>query len=169
MLIRNLDQSDAARVRALYLAVAGAPGSGLARAPDEITPAYVQGFLARAHESGICLGVLDGELLVGEIHAVRMGPRQFGHVLTDLTVAVHPGYRGCGIGRQLFQALFEAVRTLKPPVTRVELVARSGNHVALRLYEKLGFVREGIFCGRVILPDGTIEDDVPMARSLDAT
>lgn len=169
MLIRSLDPTDAAPVRALYLAVAGAPGSGLAREPDEMTPAYVQGFLARAAGNGICLGAFDGESLVGEIHAARMGPRQFDHVLTDLTVAVHPGYQGRGIGQRLFQALFEAVRTLQPVVTRVELVARSGNHGALRLYERLGFVREGTFRGRVRLRDGTVEDDVPMARLLDAT
>ena len=102
--------------------------------------------------------------MVGEIHAVRMRPRQFCQVLADLTVAVHPRAQGRGVGSRLFTAFFEAAARLTPPASRIELVARNGNAAALRLHERLGFRAEGRFVGRVHLSDGSIEDDIPMAR-----
>jgi putative acetyltransferase len=87
-------------------------------------------------------------------------------VLSDLTVAVHPHARGQGLGTRLFQALFDRAARLTPPIERIELAAREGNAAAIRLYERLGFEVEGRFRGRVRLPDGTVEDDVAMARRL---
>ena len=50
-----------------------------------------------------------------------------------------------------------------PRVQKVELIVRSTNEKARRLYEKFGFVEEGRFRGRIRLPDGTFIDDVAMA------
>ena len=95
-----------------------------------------------------------------------MAPAQFSHVLTDLTVAVHPDWQGKGLGSLLFGALIEAAREMTPRITRIELMAREGNTGAIRLYQRLGFKIEGRFAGRVHLPDGTIEDDIAMAMLL---
>jgi putative acetyltransferase len=95
-----------------------------------------------------------------------MAPAQFNHVLTDLTVAVHPDWQGKGLGSLLFQALIAAARDLRPAITRIELMAREGNDGAIRLYQRLGFKIEGRFAGRVHLPDGRIEDDIAMALLL---
>ncbi len=95
-----------------------------------------------------------------------MASRQFRHVLTDLTVAVHPDWQGKGLGTLLFGQLIEAARAMTPSVTRIELFAREGNAGAIRLYERLGFVVEGRFKGRVRLPNGVIEDDIAMALIL---
>lgn len=164
--LRAMSLADADTVVTLYRAVAAGPDSGLARRVDEISREYVAGFLARALIGGVALGAFAGEQLVGEIHATRIGPRQFCHVLTELTIAVHPDVQGRGIGSRLFDALFDSAAKLVPGATRIELVARSGNTAAQRLYEKLGFRAEGRFLGRVRLPDGQIEDDIPMARLL---
>ena len=164
--LRAMSLADADAVVALYQAVAAMPGSGLARQRDEISREYITGFLAPALKGGVSLGAFASDALVGEIHATRIGPRQFAHVLTDLTVAVHPDVQGRGVGSRLFGALFESATKLVPRATRIELVARSGNTAALRLYERLGFRAEGRFQGRVRLPDGQIEDDIPMARQL---
>ena len=163
--IRSLTAADAPAVHAAHQAAASVPDSGLARAPDEITLAYVEAVIAKASRDGVALGAFDGPRLLGEVHAVRLGPRQFAHVLTDLTVAVHPDAQGRGVGKALFAALFSAAGALDPVATRIELVARSGNIGALRLYQSLGFVAEGRFRGRVRLPDGRVEDDIPMAWS----
>ena len=37
---------------------------------------------------------------------------------------------------------------------------------ALCLYERLGFKSAGLLIGRVKLPDGSVEDDIPMSRNL---
>ena len=164
--LRALSLADADALVALYRAVTAVPASGLARQRDEISREHVESFLARALHGGVSLGTFAGDRLMGEIHATRIGPRQFSDVLTELTIAVHPDIQGRGVGSRLFGALFESAVKLVPPATRIELVARSGNIAALRLYERLGFKAEGCFPGRVRLPDGRIEDDIPMARLL---
>ncbi len=164
-LIAALNAEAADKVAALYRAAAAS--GGLARAPDEIDAAYVRNFLESASRDGISCAIFAGDgALIGEIHALRMAPRQFRHVLTDLTVAVHPDWQGRGLGALLFAKLIEAARAATPPVTRIELFARAGNEGAIRLYQRLGFVAEGRFKGRIRLPDGTAEDDVAMALIL---
>ena len=164
-IIRATKADDATQVLALYRAAAGGSG-GLARRPEEMDLAYVEGFLAKAHAGGVSLGAwIDGRL-AGEIHASRIGPDQFAHVLSDLTVAVDPAWQGKGVGRALFAALFAAARELSPTVTRIELMAREGNIDAIRLYERLGFVMEGRFVQRVRMPDGRLEDDIAMGLLL---
>jgi ribosomal protein S18 acetylase RimI-like enzyme len=148
----NADATD--QVVALYRAAAAA-GGGLARTPEEIDADYGRGFLEKAQASGVSRAAFmpDGTL-AGEIHALRMAPRQFAHVLTDLTVAVHPDWQNRSLGTMLFGQLIDAARALRPPVTRIELFAREGNAGAIRLYQRVGFKIEGRFEGRVRLPDG---------------
>ena len=160
--LRPTTPADAEALFALYLATA-AGKSGLARDPDEIDRAYVEGFLAKAEVS---IAAWAGEQAVGEIHAGRLGPRQFAHDLLDLTVAVHPEFQGQGLGRRLFEALFEAAATLTPKIERVELFVRAGHTDAIRLYERLGFAIEARFKDRVRLSDGTVEDDLAMVKWL---
>ena len=160
MVIVKIGPEQAEEVLALYRAVAAAPASGLARRPDEIGIDYIRGNLSR---DGVCLAAYEGEILLGELHAFRLVPRQFAHILTDLTVAVAPDAQGKGVGAALFAALFDEAARMDPPATRIELVVRAGNSRAIALYERLGFMREGCFRGRVVLPDGTVEDDIPMA------
>jgi len=164
--IRHLTPDDRNAVMDLYRAVSSMEESGLAREADEIDADYVRMFLEKAGRNGVTLGAFLDERLVGEIHAARLGPRQFDHVLSDLTVAVHPEAQGRGVGSRLFAGFFASVADLSPTVTRIELMVRAGNAHAIRLYERLGFVAEGRFAGRVRLRGGRIEDDIAMARRL---
>jgi putative acetyltransferase len=160
----TVDAADA--VVALYRAAAAGRG-GLARRPDEIDADSVRPFLERAARDGVSRAVWSPDAsLAAEIHALRMAPAQFSHVLTDLTVAVHPDWQGKGLGSLLFKALIAAARELDPRITRIELMAREGNADAIRLYQRLGFKIEGRFAARVHLPDGTVEDDIAMAMLL---
>jgi ribosomal protein S18 acetylase RimI-like enzyme len=84
-------------------------------------------------------------------------------VLSELTIAVAPASQGRGLGRALFAALLNRVRTSMPEIERVELVARAGNARAIDLYRSLGFREEGRLTRRVRDPDRHIDDDVPMA------
>jgi putative acetyltransferase len=162
-----LDAGDAPAVLTLYRKVAAHPSHGLAREVDEIDLIYVEEFLDRGARSGLCLGVRsDDRALWGEIHASRMGPAQFAHVLTDLTIVIDPDCQGKGVGAALFEAFIDTVRSGFPDIESIELGVRSGHARAIRLYERLGFVIEGRFARRVRLPDGSVEDDLAMTLHL---
>lgn len=57
-------------------------------------------------------------------------------------IAVHPEYRGCGIGSQLMESLLNICRLEN--VSGITLEVRSSNFRAQNLYRKYGFVHEGI-------------------------
>jgi len=56
------------------------------------------------------------------------------------TIGVLPEYRGRGIGRQLMQACEQQV-TLKS----IRLNVRTSNHVAIQLYQDLGYIKIGVW------------------------
>ncbi len=59
-----------------------------------------------------------------------------------LDLAVHPAWRGRGFARFLLRV---ALRRAAAAGARTALLeVRAGNHAALRLYESLGFAREGV-------------------------
>ena len=62
-----------------------------------------------------------------------------GHITN---IAVHPDYRGKGIGRRLMEAIEELAK--KRGATRMTLEVRVSNEVAQRLYRKLGYIAAGI-------------------------
>jgi putative acetyltransferase len=163
--IRATTPADAPAILAVHLAAAS-NGGGLAREPDEMDLAGIEASLVRPFQDGVALiAWIDGKP-AGEIHASRYAPRQFAHNLTDLTVAVHPDFQGRGVGAALFEAVFDAARKMAPPIERIELLCREGNAGAVRLYQRLGFVIEGRFHRRVRLRNGTVEDDLAMAKRL---
>ncbi|MDQ1815100.1 GNAT family N-acetyltransferase [Massilia sp. CCM 9210] len=160
-MIRTADAKDHAQLVALYKAVARIP-DGIARTPDEVTDAYVSGFMQKAAADGVEFVYEEDGVIHGEIHASRIGIAALAHLLTDLTIAVAPGCQGKGVGRGLFGALLAEVSERMPHITRVELFARESNVKARALYASLGFIDEGRLRGRVRNARGEIEDDTLM-------
>lgn len=77
-----------------------------------------------------------------------------------LGMGLVPEYRGYGIGARLMdRALRQAFAT---GFVRVELSVRADNLRAQRLYEKLGFVKEGVLRDAVFV-DGEFHDAIAMA------
>ncbi len=77
-----------------------------------------------------------------------------------LGMGVVPDYRGRGIGARLIdQALTRAFAT---GFVRVELSVRADNQRAVQLYEKVGFVREGLLRDAVFV-DGEFHNTIAMA------
>lgn len=162
--IRYATLDDLEAIRALYHAVT-IQGTGIARRTEEVTDQYVRSFIKKSIERGIILVAQEAVngLLVAEIHTCRMEPMVFSHVLSDLTVVVHPAFQEHGIGRQLFETLLKEVELRHPQILRIELVAKESNERALRFYEQLGFVQEGRFERRIASDGGGYEADIPMA------
>ena len=160
-MIRTATPADLVQLIALYRAVAAVP-DGIARTPDEVSQAYVDGFMQRAAHDGIELVCEEDGILLGEVHASRVGIASLAHLLTDLTIAVHPQAQGRGVGRALFEALLRHVTLQMPHITRVELFARESNARARALYASLGFVEEGRLRARVNNARGEPETDTVM-------
>ena len=159
---------DVPEIFELYRKVAAQPG-GLARLQDEISEAYVAAFVAAAQQRGLSLLARQDARLVGEIHAYSAGIFCFEHVLTELTIAIHPDVQGAGLGRRLFTHFLDVVVNEMTHINRVELISRESNQRAISFYRSLGFAEEGRLRQRIRNPDGSLEDDVPMAwvRSYD--
>ena len=82
-----------------------------------------------------------------------------------LGLAVLAEYRGRGIGTALLREALQGARAFG--LTRVELSYREGNARVAALYEKFGFVREGVQ-RKAIRLDGAYEDLICMALLFDA-
>lgn len=85
------------------------------------------------------------------------------HVLGINGLAVAPSAQGSGVGQALVEAaVAEAARR---GASKVQLRVLGENPGARRLYERCGFIVEGVLRGEFML-DGTLVDDVLMARYL---
>jgi ribosomal-protein-alanine N-acetyltransferase len=87
--------------------------------------------------SSICLGAFDGEQLVGYIVNARYVDAW--HVMN---VAVDPDHRRRGVATRLLSRFFEL--TDDDAQRGYTLEVRVSNAQAIRLYERLGFIRHGV-------------------------
>jgi ribosomal protein S18 acetylase RimI-like enzyme len=161
--VRRATADDVPAIAAVYRLAAAYP-VGLGRTPDEVSEAYVADFVEKSLADGeIFIALFEGfDGVSGEVHAYRNPLARFRHVLTHLTTAVHPDVQGRGVGRALFTTLLDTVRRERPDILRVELLAAESNERALRLYESVGFVREGRMIGTTNRGDGGFDADIPM-------
>ncbi|MDQ4141692.1 MAG: GNAT family N-acetyltransferase [Bacteroidota bacterium] len=163
--IRPAKAMDKEKIQALYKKVAAVIG-GITRVENEITEEYVTHFISKAEQRGLEFVIENPENkeeLIAEIHCYQPEPGVFAHVLSDLTIVVHPSFQGKGLGKILFRQLLQEIRNNRPDIYRVELIARESNQKAIELYQSLGFVIEGRMVGRIDSRNGELEADIPMA------
>lgn len=107
-----------------------------------------------------------GGVQVGMIGVVREQRQKNAHRVSIWGVYVSPEARGRGVSGLLLDCALEYARAL-PGVLQVHLTVASHNLMAIRSYERTGFVR----CGRLprvdIFPDGATIDDDLMVLMLD--
>jgi len=132
--------------------------------PHEFSEADFRSKIVRLADAGIYLvAEIDGNT-AGHALLEPMPLDSMSHVFS-LTIVVHPGYTRRGVGTRLMTALFDWAAH-HPHVKKIELRVREANAVALRLYQRFGFVEEGRFEKRIKLPDGNYLADISMARFL---
>jgi len=163
MIYRKGTDKDVESIRTMYLEVARIPG-GLARVESEVSEEYVKNWTSKSMSSGLWIVAEESSgKLLGSIHAYKLEPAVFSHILSELTIAVHPGCQGKGIGKALFQYFLKEVLTSYPTILRVELIARESNQRAIQMYESLGFKQEGRLAKRIKSIGSGFESDIPMA------
>ena len=163
VIIRKAATQDKTAIVELHQKVARI-SQGIARTEAEITDQYIDGLFCTIERNGIMLVAIDSTgQLVAEIHASKYGLHIFNHILTGLTIAVHPDYQGKGVGKMLFQAFLDEVQKSFPEVGRIELESRASNQKSIGLYHSLGFVQEGRMKNKTRNVDGSFENSLLMA------
>ena len=114
---------------------------------------------------GLLVAVRDGRV-AGWVKLSAATPLpSSSHVKMINGLAVDPEHQGTGVGRALVEAAVERARGLG--ARKVSLRVLSHNEAARRLYERCGFVVEGVLKDEFYL-GGRYADDVFMARYLTA-
>ena len=187
--LRPAVAADRDAIVSLYKKVARISG-GLARREEEVTAEYVSSFIEKSKDSGIhfvmvqepagadsntpgTITVEPSGPIIGEIHCYKPGLKCFDHLLSELTIAVDPGFQGQGIGKDLFMAVLAEVKENRKDILRVELLTGESNKRAIAFYQSLGFTIEGRLpnryqfgpadLSRIGLVGTTYDADIPMA------
>lgn len=108
----------------------------------------------------VALAGEHGEQVIGSL-TCRGGTLRSDRHVADLGVYVARDWRGRGVGAGLIQRAL-VWGTEHPVITRIQLEVLTGNDRALRLYERSGFVREGVR-RRACQRGGIAEDMILMA------
>jgi RimJ/RimL family protein N-acetyltransferase len=106
---------------------------------------------------------LCGPKVVGWCDIVRLYPYPGYEHNGRLGMGVLAPWRGQGLGRGLLDQALSAA--LAAGFRRVELEVYASNAAALALYQRCGFVVEGVKRGMRVL-DGRVDDVVLMARAM---
>jgi len=78
----------------------------------------------------------------------------------DLFVYIHQEYQNVGLGAALMNQAIALARERR--LHRVELTVVADNHRAIRLYEKVGFQREGLKRENYLGEDEKYHDEIIM-------
>jgi putative acetyltransferase len=162
LVIRKATPDDAAILAEAERVVARVPGR-LASRPEELKDeAFVEKIVALSRNDSALYVVVEHEgRIVG--HAI-LEPHKLAttsHVVF-LTIVVHEGHQGMGIGKVLMRYLIDWARA-NPKIEKFELQVRSSNVRAIRLYERLGFVEEGRKTRQIKYGPNDYQDNVYMA------
>jgi RimJ/RimL family protein N-acetyltransferase len=164
LVVRPARARDARALRDLIAAVAAEPSVPLLTTPQVMTTERVRGYLTGARVGGrglFLVGEIDG-VIVGNVggHGLDIEPSQ--HVL-EIGMSVAAGARGVGVGSALLDAAlaWAAVAGYQ----KVVLSVFPHNERAIALYERHGFVHEGVRV-RQFVREGRFLDEVLMARWL---
>jgi len=113
--------------------------------------------------TGIAFDVETNEIVgLYILHPNNVG--RCGHIC-NASYAVRKDMRGRRIGEKLVTHCIEKAKELGFKILQFNAVVAS-NHRALRLYEKLGFIRLGVIPRGFLMKDGTYEDIILNYRLL---
>jgi len=118
--------------------------------------------LASIASGNVNLAALDGEEVVGWCDIRRHFFPSHAH-RGSLGMGLLPGFRGQGLGRRLIEAAISGAR--EAGMVRIEFGVHADNARAIRLYERVGFVKEGV-SRDAFRVDGEYTDVINMAMIL---
>lgn len=102
---------------------------------------------------------VHGNQVIGWCDITSLDRPVFAHI-GSMGMGVLPEYRGLGVGTALISSALQ--KAFNKGLTRIELTVREHNQAAISLYEKFGFVKEGVHINGVCI-DGAYENHIFMA------
>lgn len=161
MKIRKAIPSDREEIAELYRSVANNV-VGISRRSHEITDTYVYALLNKKPSEIVCLvGVDENEKVIGMVIGTKNGLDMYSHILSDLTVIVHPDHQSKGYARQLSLGFMEHIFNHRPDVMRVEMEVMTHDKL-IDAFLMAGFVKEAVTDRRIKNLDGTFSNSVLM-------
>lgn len=171
--IRSARIEDAHAIAEAERQIAQKPGFFCSQ-PSELTDENVAHTIAsfQKDKKGVYLVAESGNQIVGHAFLEPHPLQSLSHV-ADLNIAVHIGWQGQGIGKQLLQEIIEWAKH-SSSIEKIQLNVRALNTAAISLYKKMGFREEGRLLKRLKVKDQYIDDIVmgldltePSSQNLD--
>src|SRR2546429_6599184 len=110
-------------------------------------------------ENRIILIAQDQNRIVGHLQ-ISIGTSPRFREMGDLFIYLNQAYQNVGLGAALMNQAITLARERR--LHRVELTVVADNHRAIRLYEKVGFQREGLKRENYLGEDGKYHDEIIM-------
>lgn len=168
--IREVQPSDAEGIIALLKTTIAEPGNNLLTEAGEFTMTIdqEQTFLTEQSLRPDWVGFVavtkeKPTQVIGLVTAEGKQRRAIKH-RASIGITIAQAWRGQGIGRALMRQVIKWAKDTEG-ITRLELEVLARNEVAVHLYERLGFEREGIV-RRAIFRDGAYLDEYVMGLLL---
>lgn len=165
--IRDARVEDAPLLSEAERQVASVPGRLISR-PHELTDsAFLEkiDILSRSSNGKYIVAELNNAI-IGHAMLDPMNHEVTRHIVR-LTIVVHSGFEGRGIGERMLTHLIAWARSC-PEVEKIELHVRASNLRAVHLYQKCGFHFEGRLRNRVKHASEQYDDDFEMGLFLRA-
>ncbi len=166
MQFRTATHDDVVPLLSLLRAVASEE-KNLLVLPADVTEAYIESVLTTCLDTGLMIVGIHPELpneFIAVAYAYTDGIVQTKHVLRNLILAVHPGFRKRKIGRTLLTLFLDEIFSGRTDIGKVEVLVREQNIKAIELFQFLGFSIEGRLEMHVRTPERTYEAAIPMGR-----
>ena len=162
--VRHSREGDAERVHA-YICALGCSTDTILTCDEDLPPieriqSHIEMIPKKQFYSLVAIEPETGDV-VGNA-TFRFAVRKKLRHAADLGMGVLPSHQGVGLGRRLLGRAIEDMRSFDG-IERLELTVLATNTIARRMYERAGFVEEGVKRRSLRQLDGRYEDEVIMA------
>lgn len=163
--IRHAQIEDASSLALAEQEIARQPGI-LLSVPSELKTENFEQKISSilTHKNGQYLVVEADNVLIAHGFLETLPLQSICHVAT-LTLVVHQGWQGKGVGTLLLQKLIEWAKEWEI-ISKIELSVRASNTRAIALYTKFNFQQEGLLKHHVRIADNQFVDEILMGLQL---
>lgn len=147
-----------------HMRITSAETEFMSRYPEEITVSaeaqarYLQ--MIENDPDGFMLAAYFGDRLVGNAGVTRARESFKYRHRANVGISLQAEVCGLGLGTIMLQEILEQVK--QTSLEQLELTVFADNVRAIRLYEKVGFVKVGVMPRAYRLKDGSYHDEVQM-------